>query len=97
MVEVGVGTLDSAFLKELFSFSFNVSQVGTDTDEKAVVEVGTSGKRPSFGTAYEIAFLTLPDVALGYWTAIIGTICVLIKVDEIGLPSWVNIVREHIL
>lgn len=97
LVEFGVGAFDAAFFEELSSLSLDVSQVSTDSDEETVVEIGASCKSPSFGTAYEITFLALPDVALRYWTAIIGPNCILIKINEIGFPSWINVVWKYIL
>ena len=97
LIEFGVGTFDAAFFEELSSLSLDVSQVGTNADEKSVIEIGTSSKSPSFRTAYEITFLPLPDIPLRYRTAIVGFGFILIKFDEIGFPSWINVVRKHVL
>lgn len=97
LVKLRVGTCDSAFCEVLCALPFDVSQVHAYADEELVEVVGTAGKGPFFRTTLEVVLLALPDVALGDRTAVIRTDFILVKVDEIGAPCWIDVVWEGIL
>ena len=72
------------------------NRVHAYADEELVEVVGAARKGPFFRTSLEIVLLALPDVALGDGTAVIRTDFILVKVDEIGAPCWIDVVWEGI-
>ena len=73
-----------------------MGHIDTKAQEQAVVVVRTAREAPFFGTPPERVFLTLPNVALWHWTAEIISFAILIDVDEVGLPSRIDIIRETV-
>ena len=77
--------------------TFDVSNVNAHAEKEPVVIVGTTGKGPRFRTPLELAFLALPNVALRHWAAKVFSRFILVKVNEIGAPSRIDVVGEVVM
>ena len=97
LVEFGVGALNTAFLESPCAPTFDVSNVNAHAEKEPVVIVGTTGKGPRFRTPLELAFLALPNVALRHWAAKVFSRFILVKVNEIGAPSRIDVVGEVVM
>ena len=97
LVEFGVGTFNATFLEGSNAPTFDVRQVNTHAEEEPVVVVGTTRKGPRFRTPLKLAFLTLPDVALGNWTPVVFSHVILIEINEISAPSRIDVVWKNIV
>ena len=91
-----VGTIGVRLFKDTAADAFDMGHIDTKTKEQAVVVVRTAREAPFFGTPSESVFLTLPNVALWHGTAEIISFAILIDVDEVGLPSGIDVVRETV-